>query len=206
VAGSIGNSRYRTDNAVNYLSPNLGGFTLNAQYSFQFDGAEQNKPNDKSGRHFGISGLYKGGPFQVGAAYLEMTDTSLATLNDQKQKGYLVYGGMTFGGFTAKLAYDRTDNDTAKDKQIIGASLEAPLGPVNLAFGVAQSKDTTGLANVDDDAWLANVQVVYDLSKRTAIYTFYTHVKNDTSTALGFNGPVADKNSNLFQVGIRHRF
>lgn len=211
VAGSTGNARYRTDNAVNYLSPNLGGLTLNAQYSFQYDGAEQNKPNKEAGEHYGINALYKGGPIQAGLAYMEMRDTSLATPGDQKLKGYLGYFGFSIAGFTTKFAYDRTDVGAAKDKQIFGLSFEAPLGPVSLGLGLALAKDVTGVDNnlgaaSDDDAVLGTVQVVYDLSKRTALYTFYTHVENDTSSALGFNGPLADKNSNQFQIGVRHRF
>lgn len=206
VAGSVGNARYRSDNAINYLSPNIAGLTINAQYSFQFDGAEQNKPNEKSGRQYGINALYKGGPFQGGLAYFKMEDTALATVGNQDQQAYLVYGGLTFGGFTTKLAYEQTDINAAKDRKIWGVTFEAPLGPVNLAVGLAQSKDTTFASGVDDDANLATVQVVYELSKRTALYTFYTHVDNDTATALGFNGPTVNKNSNQFQLGIRHRF
>ncbi len=209
VAGggqSTGNRVYRTDNAINYLSPNIAGLTINAQYSFQYDGNELNKPNNKVGRQFGINVLYKGGPFQGGLAYHQFDDASFALAGDQEAKGYLAYVGFTFGGITIKGAYDRMDLNTAKDRQTYGLAVEAPLGPVNLAVGLAQAKDSTALANREDDALLANVQVVYELSKRTALYTFYTHVKNDDQSSLGFNGPSNDKNSNQFQLGIRHRF
>ena len=206
VQGSSGNRFYRIDNAVTYLTPNLGGFTASAQFSTQLDGAEQNKPNEKSGRLYGVSAMYKGGPFQGGLAYTSVDDISLATAGNQKVKALLGYVGFTFGGITIKGAYDQVDNDTAKDRVIYGLAVEAPVGPFALAAGVAKAKDTTGAANVSDDATLFNVQAVYNLSKRTALYTFYTRVSNGTSAALGYNGPAADKNSDQFQIGVRHRF
>ncbi|MFM2447864.1 MAG: hypothetical protein RIS44_314 [Pseudomonadota bacterium] len=206
VAGSAGNALYRTDNAISYLSPNLGGLTVNAQYSFQVNGAEQNKPNDEAGQHYGFNVLYAGGPFQAGLAYIEVADRLLATADKQKLKGIMAYAGVTFGGFTIKGAYDKTDIGAAEDKQILGLSLEVPFGPVALGFGVAQAKDVTGLAGTSDDATLYTLQANYSLSKRTSLYTIYTGVDNDTSSALGFNGPVNDKRSDQFQVGIRHFF
>jgi len=206
AGNSSGNRFYRIDNAVNYLSPNFAGFSVNAQFSTQLDGAEQNKPNEKSGRLYGINALYKGGPFQGGLAYTQVDDISLATVGTQEVKAFVGYVGFTFAGITIKAAYDQVDNNTAKDRVIYGLAVEAPLGPFALAAGIAQADDTTGLANVSDDATLFNVQAVYNLSKRTALYTFYTRVANDGSAALGYNSPSAGRDSEQFQIGVRHRF
>jgi general bacterial porin, GBP family len=206
VAGSSGNALYRTDNAIQYLSPNIAGFTVNAQYSLQVEGAEQAKPNEKSGEHWNLAAQFKTGPIHLGLGYIEVADRLLATPGDQKLKGLLGFAGVTFGGFTVRASYDKTDIGAAKDKVLYGLSLQAPLGPVDLGVGVAKAKDVTGAAGVSDDATLANVQAVYNMSKRTALYAFYTRVSNGQFAALGFNGPVADKNSDLFQLGLRHRF
>jgi general bacterial porin, GBP family len=208
VQNSSGNRFYRIDNAVTYMSPNLGGLTVNGQYSFQYEGAEQNKPNKNAGVSYGASVAYKGGPVQAGLGYIEIKDNQFVPAGNGNQKvtGLLGYVGVTFAGITVKGAYDQVDNDTAKDRVIYGLSVEAPVGPFALAAGVAKAKDTTGAANVKDDATLFNVQAVYNLSKRTALYTFYTRVSNGDFAALGYNGPAIDKNSDQFQIGVRHRF
>lgn len=206
VAGSVGNALYRTDNAITYLSPNFAGFTLNAQYSFQVDGAEQNKPNQSSGEHFNLAAQFKTGPVHLGVGYIEVSDTSLATAGDQELKGLLAFGSVSFGKYKVRASYDQTDTGAVENKVIYGVSLEAPFGPVSLSVGIAKAEDITGAANVDDDATLGIVRAEYEMSKRTALYTSYTRVSNGTSAALGFNSPAADKNSDLFQVGVRHRF
>ena len=73
-------------------------------------------------------------------------------------------------------------------------------------ISVAKAKDTTGADSVSDDATLWTLQGVSDLSKRTALYAFYTAASNGTAAALGYNTPAVDKNSNQFQLGVRHRF
>ncbi len=45
-----------------------------------------------------------------------------------------------------------------------------------------------------------------NLSKRTALYAHLTTVSNGADAALGFNSPVAGRQSNGLQVGVRHRF
>ena len=57
-----------------------------------------------------------------------------------------------------------------------------------------------------DDAKLYTLQASHNLSKRTALYGNLTVVSNGANAALGFNSPVAGKNSNGVQVGVRHRF
>jgi predicted porin len=209
VANSSGNAFYRTDNAIDYLSPNFGGLTFDIQYSTQFNGAELNKPNKNFGQHYGFNVIYKGGPVKAGLAYLEVKDTVLNTAAltaNEKAKGLFGFVGVTFAGVTVTGAYDKTDVGAPKDRVTFGLSVEAPVGPVALSAAVAKAKDTTGAANVSDDATLFTVQAVYNLSKRTALYTFYTGVSNGQFAALGFNSPAADKKSDQLQLGIRHRF
>jgi predicted porin len=206
VAGTLGAvGAYRTDNAITYVSPNWAGFSTQLQYSLAQDGAEQNKPNEKVGRHFGLNAMYKAGPFLIGGAYLNVEDTAVAA-GKQKATGALLFGGFNFGFMALKLAVNQDDFKGAEKPTTIAGSVEVPVGPVMLSGAFGLAKDNTGVANVDDDAKIYTVQAVYDLSKRTSLYTFYTGVDNDKASVRGFNGPRADKRSDQLQIGLRHRF
>jgi predicted porin len=206
VAGTLGAvNAYRTDNAITYVSPNWGGFSTQLQYSLAQDGAEQNKPNEKVGRHFGLNAMYKAGPFLIGGAYLNIEDTAV-TAGKQKATGALLFGGYNLGFMALKLAVNQDDFKGAEKPTTIAGSIEVPLGPVMLSGAFGLAKDNTGAASVDDDAKIYTVQAVYDLSKRTSLYTFYTGVDNDKASLRGFNGPRSDKRSDQLQIGLRHRF
>jgi general bacterial porin, GBP family len=222
VARTIGGTNgrnldaYRTDNSVNYITPNLGGLTAHLQYSTQVNGAENVGLNKEVGQHYGVNVMYKGGPVAAGVAYLAVTDAvaqtlpSLAGAGKQKVNSLFAFGSFDarFAKFT--LAYnqdDFSDLGNVKDPTTIGIGADVPLGPVVLSAAYAKVKDSKGVSGgASDDADIYTVQAVYDLSKRTALYAFYTGVKNDAGADLGYNSPALGKRSSLLQFGVRHRF
>ncbi|XVJ68782.1 MAG: porin [Rhizobacter sp.] len=214
VAQTLGAvAAYRTDNAITYVSPNWGGFSTQVQYSLRNDGAEQNKPNEKFGRHFGFNAMFKNKMFLAGVGYLNIQDLNSTLVGNQKATGLLAFGGLDLGFAAFKLAYnrdERKDLGYSKKPTTIAGSVEAPLGPVTLAAAYGINKDVTGASgSVKDDADIVTLQAVYNLSKRTALYTFYTWVDNEAATggqSRGFNSPAQNKSSDQLQIGIRHRF
>jgi predicted porin len=207
VAGTLGaGAVFRSDNAATYITPNLGGFTGQLQYATQYNGTEVGGADKNFRQQYGLSGFYKGGPVQAGVAYIEIKDNDAAPGN-QKAKGLLAYGAFDLGFGIIKAAYNKDDKGLDKDPVTIGVSFHVPIGALNLAAGYGKAKDTKGsAAGPSDDADIFTVQAVYDLSKRTALYAFFTQVSNDANAQLGYNGPAVDKSSNLFQIGMRHRF
>ena len=207
VAGTLGaGALFRSDNAATYITPNLGGFTGQVQYATQYNGSEVGGADKNFRRQYGLSGFYKGGPVQAGVGYVEIKDNDPAAGN-QKAKGLLAYGAFDLGFGTLKVAYNKDDKGLEKDPQTLGVSFHVPVGALNLAAGYGKAKDTKGAGSgPSDDADIYTVQAVYDLSKRTALYAFFTQVDNDANAQLGYNGPAADKKSNLLQIGMRHRF
>jgi predicted porin len=200
TAGMLSNAAYRTDNALTYASPNLGGLTFSGQYSLAADGAEV---ATKIGRHHGFNVMYSGGPLYAGLGYLDLRTTAAGG----DAKAILAQLGYNFGFATIRGQYETNDVDgTPEDRKYLGLEASVPFGAFTASLGIARVKDTTGAVGVNDDADLISLQGVYNLSKRTALYTMYTHVSNDTSSAIGFNGPRADDNSRRFQVGVRHSF
>ena len=86
--------------------------------------------------------------------------------------------------------------------------LTAPVGPGT----VRVSYNDVDLKNSGNDAQKFAIGYVYDLSKRTAIYGTYAHVKNKGAAAFGaapggltFTTP-AGQNVNGYEFGVRHSF
>lgn len=86
--------------------------------------------------------------------------------------------------------------------------LTAPVGPGT----VRVSYNDVDLKNSADDAQKFAIGYVYDLSKRTAIYGTYAHVKNKGQAKFGAAPgglsftQAAGKNANGYEFGVRHSF
>lgn len=215
VVGTLAaNAAYRTDNSLNYLTPNWGGFTAHVQYSTRLDGAEQNKPNNKQQRHAGFNLRFAKGPIKAGVGYLNVTDLNLTAAGDQKADAVLGYFGWDFGFMSVLYAVNQDNirpvSGSYKKPTTHGLDFGVPIGPVKLNVGLGLSKDNTGADGATDDVGFFTVQAVYNLSKRTALYGFVTGVANEDggvgNAARGYNGPGAGKNSAQYQFGVRHFF
>lgn len=203
---SGGGVAYRTDNAVTYLSPTMGGLNFSAQYSHGLNG------NDgQAGKHFGVSGGYTAGPIDVNVGYIEFEDLNYAVAGNQKRRAGLVTGSYDFG-FTKVTAYYDSEGrfgGAGESLEIIGGMAAFPFGAAVVSAGYAQVKNVTGRSG--DDASIATLQGVYNLSKRTALYGNYVYVGNDNNSRLGAAGPTvappnAGQTSNGIQFGVRHFF
>jgi general bacterial porin, GBP family len=211
---------YRTDNAITYLSPNFGGVTAQVQYATRLDGGEQNKPNNKQGRQWGLNTMYAGGPIKAGIGYMNQTDGDTAIANNQKSNSYLAYFGWDFGFMSVLGAFNRDDikpnvaGAAYKKRDTLGFDFGVPVGPVKLNIGLGVAKNNNGAADnangteVKDDVGFFTFQAVYSLSKRTALYGLITGVSNESDgiSNRGYNGVAAGKNSAQYQFGVRHFF
>jgi predicted porin len=218
VAGMVSvNAAYRTDNAITYDSPNFGGLTASAQYSTQLNGQETSNHN---GRHAGFNVIYKGGPLQAGIGYLDQK-VVVATGNSDV-RAILGNIGYNFGVAAVKAVVERDEINTSEDPTFLGLEASVPLGAFTLSAGIARLRDATGAAGVSDDANLYTLQGVYNLSKRTALYTFFTQVKNKGASNRGFGARIAAQpiaatattpattlagtSNRALQIGVRHSF
>lgn len=200
---------YRTDNAITYKTPSMSGFTVEAQYSFQYDGAETNTgTSPKLGRHFGVNAMYANGPVTFGLGYIGIEDTTSATAGQQKANEILAVAGYDLGVAKIMGQFSQTDFDTPNNMKVYSLNAAFPFGAATITPGVSLAQDVLPgtMGNGLEDATLFTLQATYDLSKRTALYSHLTVVSNDDNTAVGFNTPTAGKGSNAFQVGVRHRF
>ena len=206
VVPIIGNGDYnRVNSAVTYLSPKVADTTFQAQYSFGTP-RPAGDPSPDFGKQFSVHAIHASGPLTLGASLMRVIDGNSTLAGDQGQSAALLVAGYDFGGIKLTGYYDQEDKGTQTMK-VYGLQGAMTFGSTTVSAGVAQAKNVTGLAAAArDDAKIFTLQASHNLSKRTALYGHLTAVSNGADAALGFNSPVAGRNSNGLQVGVRHRF
>lgn len=198
----------RASNLIAYYTPNIAGFNAGLQYGFG-----ESSTNNKTDRYMGAYVGFANGPLSVtvagdrnnfnGQPYFVSTDRTQLSLGASYDFGMAKLSGLiqrvefepAAGGFKDKV-----------DNWALGAS--APVGPgtVKLQYASYNNK------NSGDDAQQISLGYQYDLSKRTAVYTTVSVLKNEDNAAasLARSGLTlaadAGKNQTGFQVGVRHAF
>jgi predicted porin len=204
----------RANNAVEYVSPTMGGFGLRANYS---TGEENNVNTDakKEGQQWGLNGTWGGGPVWVGAAYQEIRGATLPSTTAEKTKNWLVAGTYDFGMVKLFAGWNDSKTSGSAGDSIkfrvwdIGATVKA--GPGQVVFAYGDRKDKLGDAR---DNRLVGVGYDYPLSKRTNLYAFYARVSNKDGFANGVlnSATLTGLTPNLgydpkaLQLGLRHTF
>lgn len=240
----------RTQNVIKYDSPNWNGFAATLAWSANpggnFEGdtttvAAASTASGRKGDAWNFNPSYNNGPFSVGYSYWRAkNDAPTATtvnpvtgaIAGVDQRGDVVYGSYTFGGFKVGLAWNRSRLDTAVDNGAgVGAGTRVaqrsawtlPLsynwGPHTVLghYTRAQHISSDVFTDTGDTgARMYALAYVYDLSKRTSLAVTYAKINNDrdaaynffTSTSLGSAdaGVTAGESPRLLQFGIKHAF
>jgi predicted porin len=233
MAGTIGNLSItggetkgllqRVNQTVAYVTPNFSGFTGTAAYSFAPLKTGGNVPtttllDSNVPRALVLDGKYAGGPLTVGADYTEVTNEVVNTVgvNDGSEKVILGYGIYDFGVAKVSGLYERltADYTTGNDHVwMVGATIPAGPGNVLVSYS-ANDNSLGGLTSANAKQYALGY--TYALSKRTNLYTSYSHLTNDMNTAFvagdstdnlanGLVG-VKDAASSGFDFGIRMQF
>lgn len=194
-----GTSFGRADNLASYSLPgNLNGFYGGVDVSAG-EGVGTNK-----GQSVRLG--YKGGPLHVSGAYANTSNLA----DTSKFKLASIGAAYDFGVIRPAFSYTETKFQ-ARKQDIWTLSATAPLGQGQLWGSYTSAKTTgeTGFATVGTPKLFA-VGYIYNLSKRTALYTTFAQLKNDGTTRFALGGaPAATANglkSSGFDVGIRHSF
>jgi predicted porin len=193
----IGGARtlVRVNNSVGYFLPrDLGGFYGQAMHAMP-EGEEGLR---YSGARFG----YANGPLDVAAAY------GHTPVKGQAYRTATLGGTYDFGVVKLYANYHR--HKVAHDKQVnVMVGVSVPVGAGVIKASVARS-NRSGPGVDADDATQAAIGYVHWLSKRTAVYTTYSRIRNrgnaayvtaDSSPA-GVPGAV----SSGLQMGVSHNF
>lgn len=198
----------RADNMVSYFLPSHIGGVYGQLSAAAGEGVTGKK-------YYGGRVGYAAGPLDVSVSYGQTEVSPLAGSAEDEYK---------FGSIAAsydlrmvKLMGYVSQTKYADEKVTIaniGASVPLGRGSVRVSFINANASGNTpaGASIEDDDANQIALGYVYDLSKRTALYTSVARVNNkngasyvvDSNPAL--TSPNTGKNSTGYEVGIRHRF
>ena len=212
VGASIGKNHFagvietRKGNGISYILPsNLGGFYGQVQYVF----GEQlsNAAYDKAGDYLGARLGYRNGPLDTAVGFAKGRGASSAA-DDADQ--FNIFASYDLGVVKPFIGFNQEKNKAAVEVkyQSYLLGLTAPVGPgtIRVSYNDVDKK------NSGDDAQKFAIGYVYDLSKRTAIYGTYAHVKNKGAAAFGaapggltFTTP-AGQNVNGYEFGVRHSF
>ena len=206
----------RVSNTVNYFTPaNLGGFYGQAQYYFGGNASDVAATattaaiGKKDGSGGGLRLGFAQGPLSIAASY--GATNFLATGNQSTTNVAASYDL----GVVKLLAIYNEDRvkATAARVQLKGQSylvgLTAPAGPGEIRATYGSYKRKENLAAGDKQADKFAVGYVYNLSKRTAIYTTVALLKNKNGAGQVLNGSLlsnANDRSSGFDIGLRHAF
>ncbi len=180
--GTFGHSSFFR-NAIQYKTPDLGGFSAAVQYS-----------PDETGGDNGADGDY-----MLGAKYdAKIFNVYLATNSDDSEDdtNWKVGAQIKMGALTAGLQYEQTEINSAgfggNEGEFWFGTVSYKLGNLLLGVNLAQfSSDVNGT-----DADYVALGGRYDLSKRTNVYFGYRETDADVNS----------RDDDVFLVGLNHNF
>ena len=190
---------YRASNSIAYLTPsNLGGFFAHVMVSAGEGGA---------GKYRGGRVGFAAGPFEIAAAS-GLADSVAGGSTNFRQSN--IGGTFDFGFVKLFANYNREELDTPgpdaeEDRWMVGAT--ATFGQSQVKASYNRTNEKTAL---NRDAAHYTVGYVYNLSKRTAMYSHVSMIDNDRGSNFalpsGTPGITPGGKSKGFELGVRHFF
>lgn len=189
-------TRVRSDNMVSYFLPS----TLGGVYGQVSVAAGEGVAGKKyTGGRVG----YAAGPFNANLAY------SQTEVTDDDVKLAVFGASYDFGVVKVSGSVQEAKYQAAKDRHYnIGASV--PFGASLVRASYSKAEGAGSLDGRDADQFA--VGYVYNLSKRTALYSTYGFIDNKgsgnytVSAITGFTMPKNEETSQGLELGIRHAF
>lgn len=176
----------RVSNQILYTSPNIGGFSLQAQYSVNpfedgptpDDVAQDNGADFQANTLISLAGTFSQGPLFVAVA-LEQHDFDLAPATNRE--GTKIGVGYELGGIEVGAVIEQLESDTstaANNRDALWATVNGTFGQNQwaVAFGQAQDSDAAG---ADDGADFIAVGLFHRFTKTLRAYAAYAQVSND---------------------------
>lgn len=200
----------RVSNAASWFSPSWSGFSGQLQVyrgeNAVGTAATATTPavGKSDGSGFGGRIAYDAGPLSVALATSNtkyMAVGNIATTN--------IGASYDFGMVKVMAIYDqdrvKAPTDAKGKAFLVGASVPLGQGEFRASYS-SYKRDTLG---TDPRADKIAVGYVYNLSKRTAVYTTYAHVNNKNGSGISLNGgTLSNPNDNAsgLDFGLRHSF
>lgn len=187
----------RVSNDVAYITPKfLGGFTANIQHWRGENPSGTATSDDGTGS--GVRLSYENGPFNAIAHYAR---TNFASGDGVYRAVGAIYDP---GPYKVMFNVNSDKLGTLKNSGFnLGGLYRVAGGDIKAGYSVFRSN----AAGNPEGRKLA-VGYVHNLSKRTAVYTTFAHIKNKNGSALAIAGSTtgANQSSRGLDIGLRHHF
>jgi predicted porin len=169
----------RSDNAIRYDSPSLGGFTFAASMAEGRSGSTDERP-------WSVGAVYAAGPLWLGVAYQQTRDedSDLITVGAKYK----------FGAFGVNAGYSTGSGVAGEDLTSYLVAGTYQLGAGELRVGYAEAQEDLS----DSKYKKAGIGYHYALSKRTKIYADFA--RGSSSLAGG------DDEKSGYDFGLQHKF
>ena len=187
----------RASNGIGYLLPaDLGGFYGQVQ---AYAGETPTGPTAGDGNGAGIRAGYRNGPVNIAIA----TGTTKYATGDFRMSNIGAWYDFGATRLFGQYSRDNVGSILSRGYQL---GVQTPLGEGQFRLAYSAYRSDNGVT-VPETKKLA-VGYVYDLSKRTALYTTVAHLDNSGGSKFALNSAVtaANSSSNGYEFGIRHRF
>jgi len=215
----------RTNNTINYTTPNISGFSAQAAYSFGETAGDTtvNRQTDA-----GIS--YANGPINVQLAYHDGNNVTLPVAD----AGVLAGLGLIAPAPTVAVPTPTTTVAADIETAFVGATYDFRVAKAHVGFGITEVETAAG-GDRRNRNWLIGTTVPvgpgmvmasynrndvraaadgvtnhyaigysHPISKRTNFYTSFGYTRNDDDVRL--NAFANGEDSRLFNLGVRHTF
>lgn len=216
-SGSASTASGRTDNAVAYISPEVGGFSARVQLALGERGATA--PGG-AGDTKGMNLLYKNGGVLLGATYANVRNNTGTGADTATTLGAKVeFGAFSVTAIGQSGAWKGTrtaaapSNPTSMFSRRYNSYLAGGSWKFELASISATYKRYDDRTASDFDATVLSVVYVYPLSKRTQLYTGASELKNLRGSSYGasdgngaYTGVAPGGKSRVIDAGITHFF
>ena len=228
MPSALGSFDGRQPNSIVYLSPSMGGFTVNLGHSSVTESASA--ANTHKSSIWGAAAAYNVAPFYGTLAYERHTlDGLIAGNTDVWEYAYKLGFGYSVDQFAVNLIYERTHDNFGKkygypQEDIFGHHAYYIAGKYNISGSDAVKAAYTKVNDLNlggigvNDTGAKQWSLGYDhaMSKRTTVYALYTRLNNNqhasyalmnsgaTTAGVASNG--FDSSPSAFALGMKHTF
>ena len=185
LVGVTGNGKSyvtRQNNVIEYMSPNMGGLTVQVAYSMDSGKtATQNKTTTS------VAGMYENDMLYAALAYETRADQTTLGKSDSATRlvAAFKYPNGLIGVTLEKMSVAVSTGTTASQNntELVGTYNTGPS-----SFGIAYAKDGDYNSVSDTGANQLSLRYGYSFTKATELYAAYTAISNGNATAVyGFN-------------------
>ena len=219
----------RNVNSVNYASPNMNGFSVNAQYTTENPARNSLETAPAAEwRHLGLNGIYSSGPLVVGLGWSSI-ESQQGAFDGRDDTAYALGINYTWSAFKFGFVYtsieaERGVGPGSAERDSMNFAVDWKLGgPGMVRFGITHAGETEGIAACATCGSAIQYQISYlhSLSKRTTATIGYVMLDNGDGgvynlQALAQGGPggpggaagnvFAGDKASAFMIGLQHTF